>query len=93
MFRRIICDADRQHLHDDLLIEWSEKWQMLFSFEKCKCLQTGYGNEDVQYKMGGKVDLLSTAVKVKDLGLTTSADMNVSGSAKLQQRKETKLLD
>ena len=39
MFRRTICDADRQHLQDDLLIEWSEKWQMLFNFGKCKCLQ------------------------------------------------------
>ena len=32
VFRKIKSDADRQHLQDDLnkLIEWSEKWQMLF---------------------------------------------------------------
>ena len=36
MFRKIKSDADRQHLQDDLnkLIEWSEKWQMLFNFGK-----------------------------------------------------------
>ena len=32
--------AARQHLQDDFnkLTEWSEKWQMLFNFGKCKCL-------------------------------------------------------
>ena len=56
-------DADRQHLQDDLnkLTEWSEKWQMLFNFGKCKCLHTGHGNEDAQY--GGTV--LNTTLKEK----------------------------
>ena len=57
VFRTIKSDADRQHLQDDLnkLIEWSEKWQMLFNFGKCKCLHTGHGNEDAQYTMGDTV--------------------------------------
>ena len=29
--------------------EWSEKWQMLLNFGKCKCLHTGHGNLDVNY--------------------------------------------
>ena len=71
-------NGDRQHLQDDLnkLIEWSEMWQMLFNFGKCKCLHTGHGNEDAQYTMGGTV--LNTTLKEKDLGLTISADMKVS---------------
>ena len=36
-----------------IVISWSEKWQMLFNFGKCKCLHTGHGNEDAQYTMGG----------------------------------------
>ena len=93
VFRKIKSDADRQHLQGDLnkLIEWSEKWQMLFNFGKCKCLHTGHGNEDVQYTMGGTV--LNTTLKEKDLGLTISADMKVSEQCELQQRRETKLLD
>ena len=77
-FRKIKSDADRQHLQDDLnkLTEWSEKWQMLFNFGKCKCLHTRHGNEDAQYTMGGTV--LNTTLKEKDLGLTISADMKVS---------------
>ena len=56
-FRKIKSDSDRQHLQDDLnkVIDWSEKWQMLFSFGKCKCLHTGHGNEEVEYTMGGTV--------------------------------------
>ena len=45
---------NKQHLQNDLskLVKWSEKWQMLFNFRKCKCLHTGRGNLDVNYKMG-----------------------------------------
>ena len=41
VFRKIKSDADRQHLQDDLnkLIEWSEKWQMMFNFGKCTFTQ------------------------------------------------------
>ena len=72
VFRKIKSDADRQQLQDDLnkLTEWSEKWQMLFNYGKCKCLHTGHGNEDAQYTMGDTV--LNTTVKEKDLGLLIS---------------------
>ena len=55
VFKKIKSDADRQHLQDNLnkLIEWSEKWQMLFNVGKRKCLHTGHGNEDAQNTMSG----------------------------------------
>ena len=45
VFRKIKSDADRQHLQDYLnkLIEWSEKWQMLFNFGKFKSLPQDMG--------------------------------------------------
>ena len=49
---------------------------MLLNFGKCKCLHTGHGNLDVNYKMGDTV--LGTTVKEKDLGVTISADFKVS---------------
>ena len=78
LFRKVNTDGDKQHLQNDLdrLVKWSEKWQMLFNFGKCKCLHTGHGNLDVNYKMGDTV--LGTTVKEKDLGVTISADMKVS---------------
>ena len=92
VFRKIKSDADRQHLQDDLnkLIEWSEKWQMLFNFGKCKCLHTGHGNEDAQYTMGDTV--LNTTLKEKDLGLTINADMKVSEQRRCLREPSTYLL-
>ena len=92
MFRKINSDADRQHLQDDLnkLIEWSEKWQMMFNFGKCKCLHTGHGNKDVQYTKGGTV--LNTTLKEKNLGLTISADMKVSEQCGIAAAKGNQIL-
>ena len=61
---RMIKSGDRQHLQHYLskLIEWSEKWHMLFRFGKCKCLHIGQGNEDIRFTVGGTV--LSTTVKM-----------------------------
>ena len=38
LFRRVNNDGDKQHLQNDLdkLVIWSEKWQMLLIFWKCK---------------------------------------------------------
>ena len=38
--------GDKKKLQDDIdtLVRWSAKWQMLFNFGKCKCIQTGPGN-------------------------------------------------
>ena len=46
VFRKVNKDGDKQHLQSDLdkLAKWSQKWQILFNFGKCKCLHTGYGN-------------------------------------------------
>ena len=60
---------------------------MLLNLGKCKCLQTGHGNLDVNYKMGDT--FLGTTVKEKDLGITISADMS---SVLLQLQRVIKLL-
>ena len=49
---------------------------MLVNFGKCKCLHTGHGNMDVNYKKGDTV--LGTTVKVKDLRVKISVDIEVS---------------
>ena len=52
LFRKVNTDGDKQHLQNDLdKLVWSEKWQMLFNFGKCKCLHTGHGNWDINYNM------------------------------------------
>ena len=72
------------------MTEWSEKWQMLFNFGKCKCFHTGHGNEDAQYTMGGTV--LNTIVKERDLGLTISAGMKISEQCRIVTVKGNQIL-
>ena len=57
LFRKIKGNGDKQQLQDDIdkWIKWSEKWQMLFNFQKCKCLHAGHGNTGVNYEMGGTI--------------------------------------
>ena len=45
----------QKKLQDDIdkCVMWSEKWQMLFNFGKCKCLHTGPGNTGMNYGMVG----------------------------------------
>ena len=78
VFRKVNTDGDKQHLQNDLdkLVKWSEKWQMLLNFGKCKCLHTGHGNLDINNNIIDTV--LGTTVKEKDLRVTISADMKVS---------------
>ena len=63
---------------------------MLLNFGKCKCLHTGHGNLDVNYKMGDTVP--GTTVKEKDLGVTISADMKVSEQCGFAASKGNKIL-
>ena len=63
LFRKTKEIGDKKKLQDyiDKLVRWSEKWQMLFNFGKCKCLHTG--NTGMNYEMGGTI--LSKTVKEK----------------------------
>ena len=60
VFRKVNTDDDKKKLPNDQdkLVKWSEKWQMLLNFWKCKCL---HRNLNINYKMGDTV--LGTTVK------------------------------
>ena len=72
------------------LVKWSEKWQMLFDFGKCKCLHTGSGNTGENYEMGGTI--LSKTVKEKDLWVTMNANMKVSEQCRIAASKGNQVL-
>ena len=52
VFRKVTNDTDKESLQDDLekLVKWSDKWQMLLNFGKCKCIHIGHGNKESQGK-------------------------------------------
>ena len=86
LFRKVKEIGDKQNLQDDIdkLVKWSEKWQMLFNFGKCKCLHTGPGIT------GGTI--LSKTVKEKDLGVTMNANMKVSEQCRIAASKGNQVL-
>ena len=92
VFIKVNTAGDKQHLQNDLdiLVKWSEKWQMLFNFGMCNCLHTGHRNLDINYNMGDTV--LGTPVKEKDLGITIRADMKVSEQCGIAASKDNQIL-
>ena len=84
--------GDKKKLQDDIdtLVEWSEKWVMLFNFGKCKCLHAGPWNTGVNYEMGGTI--LSKTVKEKDLGVTMNANMKVSEQCRIAESKGNQVI-
>ena len=92
LFRKVKEIEDKQNLQDDMdtLVKWSEKWQMLFNFGKCKCLHTGPGNTGMNYEMGGTI--LSKTVKEKDLGVTMNAKMKVSEQCRIAASKGNQII-
>ena len=79
-------------LQDDIdkLVKWSEKWQMLFNFGKCKCLHTGPGNTGMNYEIGGTI--LGKTVKEKHLGVAMNASMKVSEQNRTAASKGNQIL-
>ena len=77
LFRKTKETGDKK-IHDgiDKLVRWSEKWQMLFDFGKCKCRHTWPGNTGMNYGMGGTT--LSKNVKEKYLRVPMNANTKVS---------------
>ncbi len=67
LFRKTKEIGDKQNLQNDIdkFVKWSEKWQMLFNFGKCKCLHTGPGKSGMKYEMGGTI--LSKIWNEKDI--------------------------
>ena len=74
MYKKVLGRTTKDDL--DKMVKWSEKWQMLFNFGKCKCIHIGHGNMDEEYKMGDAV--LGRTTQEKVLGVTFSVDMKVS---------------
>ena len=92
LFRKTKEIGDKQNLQDVIhkLVRWSERWQMLFNFGKCKCLHTGPGNTGMNYEMGGTI--LSKTVKEKDVGASMNDNMKVSEQCRIAASKDNQVL-
>ena len=55
------------------LYNWSEDWQMLFNFYKCKIMHFGYNNPNNSFLLGGYIR--ETVDEEKDLGCNEFGDI------------------
>ena len=92
VFRKVTNDTDKHSLQDALnkLVKWSENWQMLLHFGKCKCRHIGHGNMDEENKMGDAV--LGRTTQENDLRVTFGADMTVSEQCRIAASKGNQIL-
>jgi hypothetical protein len=70
--RVIRSDSDRAGLQSalDRLVEWTDKWGMLFNVKKCKVMHVGRANARNDYQMSGVT--LEKTREEKDLGVIVS---------------------
>ena len=72
------------------MYKWSQDWQLLFNFTKCKCLHIGYNNPNYDYFMGD-VHIESIDMK-KDLGVHIHKSLKVKEQVNYVVKKANRIL-
>ena len=79
-------------LHEDFhcMYKWSQNWQLLFNFTKCKCLHIGYNNPNYDYFMG---DVHQESIDMeKDLGVHIHKSLKVKEQINYVVKKANRIL-
>ena len=79
-------------LQEDLhsMYKWSQDWQLLFNFTKCKCLHIGYNNPNYDYFMG---DVRIESIDIeKDLGVHIHKSLKVKEQVNYVVKKANRIL-
>ena len=92
IFSKVSSPEDRLRLqHDlDILVQWSEEWQMLFNVGKCKVMHFGRTNPNNDYYMSNQK--LETSCLEKDLGVMISSDLKPSQQCNQAYVKANRIL-
>jgi len=75
VYGEVVNKQSREALQNDLdlLVKWSEEWQMNFNVKKCIVMHIGKNNMEYKYTMSG-MELECTKGE-KDLGVVMSSDL------------------
>ena len=65
LFRKAVSYDDTVNSQDDSdqFVKCSEKWQMVFNFDKCKCLHLGHTNPHLTYTISNAVTCTTKSEK------------------------------
>ena len=74
IFGKIDEEIDKRQMDNDLdiIVDWTNKWQMKLNTNKCKVMHLGRNNGNDEYNMLGQK--LQVVNKEKDLGIMISSD-------------------
>ena len=91
--RKVANDADQQSMQTDidLLVQWSDTWQMLFNADKCKVMHIGRNNPGYHYTMGGYAPasiVLDAKSVEKDLGVLIHSSLKPHEQCTSAAKKE-----
>ena len=74
----------------DLIVDWSDQWQLPFNEAKCKCLHIGPRNQEHVYTIRGNV--LQSVSEEKDLGVIVDSTLKFRRQAASAASKATQVL-
>jgi len=92
VYGEVVNQKSREDLQNDLdlLVKWSDEWQMKFNVQKCKVMHIGKNNMEYKYTMNG-MELESTKTE-KDLGVVMSSDLKSTDHCLLAYNKASRML-
>jgi len=92
VYGEVVNQQSREALQKDLnlLVQWSEEWQMNFNVKKCKVMHIGKNNTEYKYTMSG-MELESTKAE-KDLGVVMSLDLKSTDHCLQAYNKASRML-
>ena len=88
LLRKVGSYDNNVNLQDDVdnLVKWSEKWQMIFNFEKC--LHLGQNNPNLTYKVSSREIVITRRGK----GILFSSKLKVSEQCGIAALKANRIL-
>jgi len=88
VYGEVVNQQSREDL--DLLVQWSEEWQMNFNVKKCKVMHIGKNNMEYKYTTSG-MELESTKAE-RDLGVVMSSDLKSTDHCLQAYNKASRML-
>lgn len=78
LYMTVACDSDNQVLQNDLdrLLDWSDKWMMVFHPNKCNVLRISKKQNPTSFQFQLRGHPLATVPAVKYLGIKITNDFS-----------------
>ena len=92
IFKQVNKPEEAQELQEDInsLVEWAERWQMVFNIGKCEVMHIGKKNPSVDYFMNPTK--LEIVTQEKDLGINIDSELKMKHHSEVQVKTADRIL-